>query len=107
MSKIKPTALLILLFFSCNSNRNTALNDLGSLYDGRFTLENRMRTSLSNGKENYIKLISSKNSLVEEGWLLPNAMANNCSILLFRSNSLLFKNKDLLEVEIQIKDSDP
>ena len=58
-------------------------------------------------KENYIKITSSQNNLVEEGWLLPNAMANNCAILLFRSNPILFEGKDLLEVEIRIKDTEP
>ena len=107
MKKLKQIPFYILLFISCNSIRNPALNNLVSLYDGRFSLENETRNSTSGKKENYIKLTSSQNSLVEEGWLLPNAMANNCAILLFRSSPILFDGKDLLEVEIRIKDAEP
>jgi hypothetical protein len=99
--------LFCLLFLSCNSNKNGALRNLISLYDGRFTMKDATRQSPSNEKENYIKLTSSKNGLVEEGWLSPDAMANNCAILFFRSNPLLFEDKDLLEIEIQIENSEP
>ena len=107
MKRLKQIPLYILLFISCNSIRNPALNNLVSLYDGKFSLENETRSNSSGGKENYIRLSSLQNSLVEQGWLLPNAMANNCAILLFRSNPILFEGKDLLEVEIQIKNTEP
>jgi len=107
MKRLKQIPLYILLFISCNSIRNPALNNLASLYDGKFSLENGIRNSDSGKKEDFIKLVSSQNNLVEEGWFLPNAMANNCAILLFRSNPILFEGKDLLEVEIQIKNTEP
>src|SRR5829696_5309345 len=107
MKRFKQIPFYILLFIACNSTRNPALNDLVSLYDGKFRLENQISTSASGRKENFIKLTSLQNRLVEEGWLLPNAMANNCAILLFRSNPILFKGKDLLEVEIKIKNTEP
>ena len=107
MKRLNHIPFYLLLFFSCNSIRNPALNNLVALYDGRFNLENKIRNRASGEKTNFIKLTSSQNSLVEDGWLLPNAMANNCAILLFRSNPILFEGKDLLEVEIKIKDTYP
>src|SRR5215203_598210 len=107
MKRLKPIPFYIFLFLACNSTRNPALNNLVSLYDGKFRLENQISTSASGKKQTFIKLTSSQNSLVEEGWLLPNAMANNCAILLFRSNPILFQGKDLLEVEIIIKGTEP
>ena len=106
MKMLKQIPFYILLFISCNSIRNPALNNLVFLYDGKFSLENGIRNN-NFGKKKFIKLISLQNSLVEEGWLLPNAMANNCAILLFQSNPILFEGKDLLEVEIQIKNTEP
>ena len=107
MKRLKHLPFYLLLFISCNSIRNPALNNLVFLYDGKFNLEHRTRSKAPGEKENYIKLTSSQNSLVEDGWLLPNAMANNCAILLFRSNPILFKGKDLLEIEIKIKNIEP
>ena len=107
MKRLKQIPLYILLFVSCNTIRNPALNNLVFLYDGKFSLENETRSSAPGRKENYIRLTSSQNSLVEEGWLLPNAMANNCAVLLFQSSPILFEGKDLLEVEIQIKNTEP
>ena len=106
MKMLKQIPFYILLFISCSSIRNPALNNLVFLYDGKFSLENGIRNN-NFGKKKFIKLISLQNSLVEEGWLLPNAMANNCAILLFQSNPILFEGKDLLEVEIQIKNTEP
>ena len=94
----KAISLYFFLLISCNTNRNTSLNNLVLLYDGKF--------SLSSAAKN-IKLTASNNSLVEDGWLLPNSMANNCSIILYLSNPYLFKTNNFLEVQIKTKGLDP
>jgi hypothetical protein len=106
-SNLTWASLFLLLSLSCNPGRNSSLNPLAFLYDGKFSLSNGTRNNLEGHKENFVKLISSNNRLIDEGWILPNAMANNCSIVLFLSSPIIFKGKQLLEVELQNEGFDP
>jgi hypothetical protein len=95
-----------LVFISCNSHKNPSLNNLVASYGGKFDLYETTIDAGQGKRENCIKLISSNNNLIEDGWLLPTAMANNCAIMLhlFHNTS---KTKNLLEVEIDSEGMEP
>ena len=95
-----------LVFISCNSQRNTSLTDLVDLYGGKFDLYETTINAGHGKTENGLKLISSSNDLIEDGWLLPTAMANNCAIMLRLFHTTL-KTKNLLEVKIDAKGMEP
>ena len=90
----------VTIFISCSRVNNGSLNSLAALYGGKFSVEDGTRISISNGKEKYVKLTSENNMLIRDGWLSPESMANNCAILLTKSNSEIAKEKDFLEIEI-------
>ncbi len=102
MNRIIQVQLFILLFISCNSVNNASLNDLDTLYNAKFTLRNGERNTISNEKEDYVRLSTSQNKFIEKGWILPHAMANNCAIIFWRGNPKMFQERNMLEVELEI-----
>jgi hypothetical protein len=104
MKSIIPLlTLLLMTLVSCNSLKSLkdiSLNSITELYDGGISITKGMRTSSSQGKESYLKLIVEENKIVASGWLLPEAMANNCAMLFIKANPQALDEIDLLEIEI-------
>lgn len=84
---------------SCNSPKAGSLNTIVELYGGKFSLENGVRASTSEGKVNYVKVVCEENKLIGNGWLSPEATAYNCAFLLTKANPDILDKNDLLEME--------
>ena len=98
LSKLKLLFLFAIL--SCGLPADNSLDQIVDLYGGKFHLENGVKVSTAEGKENFIKVVSENNKLVADGWLLPEAMSNNCAVLFTSLNPKNVKENDFLEVEI-------
>ena len=102
MKRLVPllTIFILLAGISCNPLKDFSLNSITGLYDGRISIAKGMRASTSQGKVSYLKLTVEENKFVATGWLLPEAMANNCAALFVKANPQTFNEVDLLEIEI-------
>jgi hypothetical protein len=94
------TPLILIIAISCNPLKDVSLNSITTLYDGKISIAKGMRASTSQGKDNYLKLSVEENKFIASGWLLPEAMANNCAMLLLKENPNMYDKVDLLQIEI-------
>jgi hypothetical protein len=95
---LAPIVLIIVI--SCNPLKDVSLNSITTLYDGKISIAKGMRASTSQGKDNYLKLSVEENKFIASGWLLPEAMASNCAMLLLKENPNIYDKVDLLQIEI-------
>lgn len=102
MKRIIPflTALILITGVSCNPLNDFPLRSITELYDGRISIAKGIRASTSEGKVKYLNLAIGENEFIASGWLLPESIANNCAMLLFKEDPEVFHKVDLLEVEI-------
>lgn len=97
---LKLTPLLLLFLSACSAIVDGNMEPIISTYDGQFSLSYGFKASGRDGKERYAKLTSENNSMILNGWLSPESMANNCAVLFTRANPTFWEEKDFLEVEI-------
>jgi hypothetical protein len=97
---IQLIPLILIIAIACNPFKDVSLNSIRGLYDGRISVAKGIQASTSQGNDNFLKLIVEENTFVASGWLLPEAMANNCAMLLVKENPRIFDKVDLLQIEI-------
>lgn len=105
-NKFKLLILLLPIIFSSCITDNNKLDEIVNLYSGQFELGSGIDINSSDGKSNYTKLTISDNDLIESGWIQPEAVANNCAILIDKNSPNILINGERIDIEIKLKNSD-